>query len=69
MGVPTMGQWVNDLVLLQLRHRLELQLGFKTWPRNFHIPQVQLKKKKKKEKEEKKRKEKKREKACSCSWI
>ena len=51
-------QWVKDLVLLQL------WLGFRPWPRNFHMLWVQpLGKKKKKEgKKERKKKRKKRRK-------
>ena len=40
-----MVQWVKDLVLPQLRHRLKLWLRFDPWPGNFHM---QPKKKKKK---------------------
>ena len=47
-GVPTVVQWVKDLVLLQLWLRLQLQLGFDPWPRNFHMPLVQPRKRKKK---------------------
>ena len=38
-GVPTVVQWVKDLVL-------PLRLGLDPWPRNFHMPRVQPKKKK-----------------------
>ena len=52
---PSPVQWVKDLVLLQLRDRLQLQLGFGLWPGNFHIQQVQpFKKKKKKRLQQKK---------------
>ena len=45
---PWPAQWVKDpSLLLQLWHRLQLQLGFSPWPRNFHMPQVSKKKKKK----------------------
>jgi len=47
LGVPAVAQWVNDLALLQLWHRLQLQFGFNPWPGNFHMPFVWLKKKKK----------------------
>ena len=30
-----MAQWVKDLALPQLWHRLQLQLGFNPWPREF----------------------------------
>ena len=40
-----MAQWVKDLVLPQLQHRLQLQLRFDPWPRNFRVPWVRLKKK------------------------
>ena len=40
-----MAQWVKDLELLQLWHRLWLWLGFSPCPRNFHRPRVQPKKK------------------------
>ena len=32
-------KWVRDLVLLQLWHRLQLQLGLDPWFRNSYIPQ------------------------------
>ena len=32
--------WVKDMALQQLWHRLQLLLGFNSWPRNFHINQV-----------------------------
>ena len=38
-------QWVKDLALLQLWHRLQLLLRFYPWPRNFHMLWVQPKKK------------------------
>ena len=34
-------QWVTDLALPQLWHRLQLRLGFHPWFRNFHTSQVQ----------------------------
>ena len=37
-GVPAVPPWVKDLVLLQLWHRLQLQLRFDPWPGKFHIP-------------------------------
>ena len=44
LEVPTVVQWVKDLVLLQLWHRLQLQLEFDPWPGNFHMLQVWPKK-------------------------
>ena len=45
-----MAQQVKDLALQQLWHRLQLQLEFDPWTRNFHTPQVgPLKRGKKKE--------------------
>lgn len=41
-------QWVKELALLQLCHRLQLQLRFNPWTGNFHMPWMQPKKKKKK---------------------
>ena len=38
-----MAQLVKGPVLLQLRHRSQLQFGFNPWPRNFHNPEVQQK--------------------------
>ena len=39
--VPTVVQWFEDPVLPQVwRHRLQLRLGFDTWPKNFHMSQV-----------------------------
>ena len=45
-GVPAVVQLVKDPTLLQLWHRLQLQLGFNPWPRNFHMSRVQPKKEK-----------------------
>ena len=45
-----MVQWIKDLALLQLWHRLQLWCGFDPWPWNFHMPQVQPKKFKNKNK-------------------
>ena len=36
-SIPTLVQWVKDLALLQLWHRLHLQLGFDPLPGNFHM--------------------------------
>ena len=47
-SIPSLAQWVKDLALLQLQHRLWLQLGLDPWPENFCMPQVWPKKKKKK---------------------
>jgi len=47
---PAVGQWVKDLALPQLWHRLQLRLRFHPWPRNFHVPRVWPLNKKKKEK-------------------
>ena len=38
--IPTLAWWVTDPVLLQLWHRLQLQLSFNIWPGNFHTPWV-----------------------------
>ena len=35
VGVPTVVQWFKDLLLLQLWHRLQLQLGFNPWPQEL----------------------------------
>ena len=34
---PAQGSVLKDPALPQLRCRLQLQLGFSPWPRNFHI--------------------------------
>ena len=47
LGVPTVVQRVKNLALPQLWCRLQLQLDFDPWPRNFHMSWAQLKKKKK----------------------
>ena len=47
-SIPTLVQWVKDLALLQLWHRLHLQLGFDPLPGNFYMLWVQPKKKKRK---------------------
>ena len=37
--------WFNSrLGIPQLRHRLQLWLGFNSWPGTFHMPRVQPKK-------------------------
>ena len=41
-----MVQWVKEPALMQLWHRLQLQLRFDPWPRNFHMLWVWPKKKK-----------------------
>ena len=46
-GVPAVAQWVKDLALLQLWRRLQLWLGFDSWPGNFYMPWVWPKKKNK----------------------
>ena len=48
-GVPTVAQWVKNLVLSQP------WLRFNRWPRNLHMAKKKKKKKKKKRKEEKKK--------------
>ena len=40
-----MAQRVEDLALLQLWHRLQLQLRFSPWPKNFHMLWMWAKKK------------------------
>ena len=37
-SIPGPVKWVKDLALLQLWHRLQLQLGFDPWPRNPPMP-------------------------------
>jgi len=49
-SIPSPEQWVKDPVLLQLKHRLQRQLGFDPWPRNFRKPQLRPKKEKAKTK-------------------
>ena len=46
--IPGLVQWVKDLTLPQLWHKLQLQLRFYPWSGNFQMPGVGLKKKKKK---------------------
>ena len=43
--IPGLVQRVKDLALLQWWCRLQLQLSFISWPRNFCMPWVQPKKK------------------------
>ena len=50
LGVPTVAQWIKDLMLPQRWHGSQLQLRFYPWPKNFHMLWVWLKKKKKKKK-------------------
>ena len=40
LRVPAALHEVKELALLQLWHRLQLQLRFDPWPRNFHMPRV-----------------------------
>ena len=54
-GVTAVVQWVKAPVLPQLWCWSQLQLGFDSWPGNFHMPWVQQKRKKKKKKKKKKR--------------
>ena len=42
-SIPSLGQWVKDPALPQLWCRSKLWLGCNPWPRNFHMPRVQLK--------------------------
>ena len=42
---------VKNIALSQLWHRLQLQLRFHPWCRNFHMPRVWLKKREKKKKQ------------------
>ena len=37
----TQGSALKDLALPSLPGRLQWQLGFSPWPRNFHMPQMQ----------------------------
>ena len=43
-GVPTVAQWIKDLVLPEVWSRSQLWLY--SWPRNFQMLQVMTKKKK-----------------------
>ena len=52
-------QWLKEPVLLKLRHRSQLRLGFNPWPRNFHMPQVKQEKRKEGRREERKEEERK----------
>lgn len=52
-SISGQAQWVKVLMLPQLWLRLQLQFGFSSCPRNFHLLWVQLKKKKNKKKERK----------------
>ena len=36
-SIPGPAQWVKDPVLPALWQRLQLQLRFSPWPRNFHM--------------------------------
>ena len=37
VGIPAISQWGKDLVLPQQWYRLQSQLVFDPWPRNFHM--------------------------------
>ena len=37
-SIPGSVQWVKDLILLQLKCRSQVQLGFDPWVGNFHMP-------------------------------
>ena len=45
--VPSLAQimGLKDVVLLQMWHRMQLQLGFNPWPGNFHMLWVRTLKK------------------------
>ena len=45
-SIPTLAQWVKDLVLSQLQLRSQLQLGSDPWPRHSICPGEGEKKKK-----------------------
>ena len=47
LGSSLATQWVKDLALFLLWLWLQLWQGFHPWPRNFHMPRMQLEKKKK----------------------
>ena len=53
-STPSLAQWVKDLVLLQLWYRLQMWLGFNSWPGNFHMLWGWLRKKRERERKEKK---------------
>ena len=44
--IPSLAQWVKEPVLQQqwCRSQLQLRSVSDPWPRNFHMPQVRLKK-------------------------
>ena len=42
--IPGPARWIKDLALLQLWHRLLLQLTFNPWPGNLHMPWMWQKK-------------------------
>ena len=52
-SIPGLVQWIKDLVLPLLWHRLQMWLGFSPWPENVRRPQVWLTKEKKKKKAQK----------------
>ena len=54
-SIPGPAQCVKVTAFLQLGQWLRLQLTFKPWPRNLHMPQVWPKEKRKEGKETKKR--------------
>ena len=48
-SIPGLAQWIKDLAQLCLWRRSQLWLRFDSWPGNFHMPWVWLKKEKKEE--------------------
>ena len=54
IGVPAVAQWVKDLALSLWQPRFSwvhgLRFKFNPWSRNFHMPQIQLRKKREKRK-------------------
>ena len=53
---PTAAAWhsgLKDPVLIQFWHRSQMQLGFSSWPRNFHVLSCGFKKKRQRKKEKK----------------
>ena len=48
-SIPSLAQWVKDLAVLQMYHRLQLQLRFDPWPVNTFAMGKEKKRERKKE--------------------
>ena len=68
-SIPSLAQWVKDLAVLQMYHRLQLQLRFDPWPVNtFAMGKEKKRERKKEERKNEGNKERKMEGGKKESW-